>query len=370
MFSSPSGGLVDDAKGCAFYDYLLLDAKDSPYATFLFHYRSQAYLQQLNLIHPQYEELSSIQSSGQAIPIMSRDVRHHLREPGDISNATHPASIDHLENNVQAQSKTSTCANKYAQGPTDHTDSSATFKSATLGRPSSESFILATIEAERARDSEDRTWQRTRPRKTSRSSSMRSSCPSLTSSLLQYVDTVDFLDEDIQISIAQSVAICSRPVRTLPPKKESRRQSEDSYTSEYASSSSSSEAYHSLVCSPEPYAEGARDACGDNTNMEKPVNTTYSHETDHTERGLVEGEIHENTALSPVALNIPEAEWLKNTRAGVSQALVHKVRDGDHQGQECALKPSSSRDQEVVLPSTNKLVSTPIHSNAPFGNWI
>ncbi|KAK4219213.1 hypothetical protein QBC37DRAFT_461735 [Rhypophila decipiens] len=46
----PSVGLLDKPEDARFFDYCLLDAKDSPYATFKLHYRSMNSLQQLNLV--------------------------------------------------------------------------------------------------------------------------------------------------------------------------------------------------------------------------------------------------------------------------------------------------------------------------------
>jgi hypothetical protein len=53
--SLPSAGLVDKPQDTRYYDYILVDPKDEPYAAFLFHYRSWEYLQSLQLIpssHP------------------------------------------------------------------------------------------------------------------------------------------------------------------------------------------------------------------------------------------------------------------------------------------------------------------------------
>jgi hypothetical protein len=53
--SLPSAGLLDKPQDTRFYDYILVDPKDEPYAAFLFHYRSWEFLQSLQLIpssHP------------------------------------------------------------------------------------------------------------------------------------------------------------------------------------------------------------------------------------------------------------------------------------------------------------------------------
>lgn len=47
---SPSGGLLENPQATTFYTWFLEDPKDSPYATFRFHYRSWANLSDLNLI--------------------------------------------------------------------------------------------------------------------------------------------------------------------------------------------------------------------------------------------------------------------------------------------------------------------------------
>ncbi|KAJ4306471.1 hypothetical protein N0V88_001274 [Collariella sp. IMI 366227] len=48
--AAPSIGLLDRPQDASFYDWHLLDAKDSPFASFRLHYRSLKNLQQLNLI--------------------------------------------------------------------------------------------------------------------------------------------------------------------------------------------------------------------------------------------------------------------------------------------------------------------------------
>ncbi|KAJ4389317.1 hypothetical protein N0V93_006783 [Gnomoniopsis smithogilvyi] len=48
--TAPSGGLVDNPQDVTFFDFHLIDPKDTPFAAFQFHYRSLANLRQLNLI--------------------------------------------------------------------------------------------------------------------------------------------------------------------------------------------------------------------------------------------------------------------------------------------------------------------------------
>jgi hypothetical protein len=52
--SLPSAGLLDKPQDTRYYDYILVDPKDEPYAAFLFHYRSWEFLQSLQLIPSSY----------------------------------------------------------------------------------------------------------------------------------------------------------------------------------------------------------------------------------------------------------------------------------------------------------------------------
>ena len=48
--SAPSIGLLDQPQDACFYDWHLIDAKDSPFVSFRLHYRTWKNLKQLNLI--------------------------------------------------------------------------------------------------------------------------------------------------------------------------------------------------------------------------------------------------------------------------------------------------------------------------------
>ncbi|KAF4964526.1 hypothetical protein FSARC_7557 [Fusarium sarcochroum] len=55
---SPSGGLLESPEDARFYDWILIDPKESPFVSFRFHYRSWANLRQLSLA-PDSTELNS-----------------------------------------------------------------------------------------------------------------------------------------------------------------------------------------------------------------------------------------------------------------------------------------------------------------------
>ncbi|KAF9765911.1 hypothetical protein IL306_001733 [Fusarium sp. DS 682] len=56
---SPSGGLLDSPEEACYYDWLLIDSKESPYVSFRFHYRSLLNLRRLSLA-PDPSELAGI----------------------------------------------------------------------------------------------------------------------------------------------------------------------------------------------------------------------------------------------------------------------------------------------------------------------
>ncbi|TDZ28723.1 hypothetical protein C8035_v009153 [Colletotrichum spinosum] len=52
--TSPTGGLIDSPQDLTYYDWVLADPVDSPYATFRFFYRTWSHLRELNLVPESY----------------------------------------------------------------------------------------------------------------------------------------------------------------------------------------------------------------------------------------------------------------------------------------------------------------------------
>jgi len=77
--SMVSDGLLDKPEDTTYYDYLLEDAKDSPYASFLFHYRSWDNLTKLHLIPAGHPLLSPSDS----ITTLSSILSNSTVRPGD-----------------------------------------------------------------------------------------------------------------------------------------------------------------------------------------------------------------------------------------------------------------------------------------------
>ncbi|KAK7954460.1 hypothetical protein PG996_015272 [Apiospora saccharicola] len=210
--TSPSGGLVENPQDATFYDWLLVDPKDSPYATFCFHYRSMKSLVQLSLI-PRSESQRSLPriDSGVSVtespqeespsnsPSMEDDDPCKSGfalgvEPSDIftfNNSTHIPNENHQRNTTPSQY----CL-KYPLQGLCVADSSVSTQQANFDMQD----ILPS-----------QTYRRPLPEppkaasRHSSYSSFKSNCPSLTPSLAQYVDDGEFGDDNVAIGMARTV---------------------------------------------------------------------------------------------------------------------------------------------------------------------
>lgn len=77
----PSSGLIDSPQDAKFYDWRLIDPKDTPLCVFRFHYRSWDSLESLQLIPPNYPR-KLLPSSASILSTygLSRDLQEKLRE--------------------------------------------------------------------------------------------------------------------------------------------------------------------------------------------------------------------------------------------------------------------------------------------------
>ncbi|KAI0854378.1 hypothetical protein F5Y00DRAFT_267574 [Daldinia vernicosa] len=247
--TSPSGGLVNNPQDATFYEYHLEDAKDSPYATFCFHYRSVQYLVQRNLI-PKYEpgfrpaSLSSSNSSGP-------DFRENPARVTSPPAHQLAIGVEFLDDNVFD----------------DHMKSVSMAISDPSEIPKVEEYSLrsppqlagARPRATTVEDADKvkrdaffaKLLQRPLPElpKTSSrqasKSSLRSSCPSLTPSLKRYVKSEEFENEEIKLGTAQSIFLPSASIKALELRDMNACEREDESSSDYAASLDSTEASHS-----------------------------------------------------------------------------------------------------------------------------
>ncbi|KAI0200986.1 hypothetical protein F4808DRAFT_460193 [Astrocystis sublimbata] len=215
--TSPSGGLVDNPEDATYYNYYLIDAKDSPYATFCFHYRSMKYLKMLNLVPRMGLDMSPASKS-------SLDTERE-RERKRASGKSRPHSDSPLVRRV-AFSTTTLESQVFDDSLQDrdgaahaeaNLDKQYFLKSPPEIPPSSLGSTSRTLESGPAGEPQQRPLPEiptNQPRPAS-ASSLRSNCPSLTPSLRLYVKSDDFENEDIRLSTAQHMFISSESMQAL-----------------------------------------------------------------------------------------------------------------------------------------------------------
>ncbi|OHE92413.1 hypothetical protein CORC01_12274 [Colletotrichum orchidophilum] len=95
--TSPTGGLVESPQDLTFYDWVLVDPVDSPFATFRFFYRTWENLKALNLVsEAHYDEL--IASNAQSEQLPNRPITPIHYEAGQVtSTRTRPFDFDSVD---------------------------------------------------------------------------------------------------------------------------------------------------------------------------------------------------------------------------------------------------------------------------------
>ncbi|KAJ0298456.1 hypothetical protein COL516b_009837 [Colletotrichum fioriniae] len=79
--TSPTGGLVESPQDLTFYDWVLVDPVDSPFATFRFFYRTWENLKALNLVsEAHYEELMASNTQSGQLPNRPKTPNHNETE--------------------------------------------------------------------------------------------------------------------------------------------------------------------------------------------------------------------------------------------------------------------------------------------------
>ncbi|KAJ4013874.1 hypothetical protein NW752_005586 [Fusarium irregulare] len=105
---SPSGGLLDWPEDACYYDWILIDSKESPFVTFRFHYRTWSNLYQLSLApRPNKPDDPSVQAESKPTKnIGTKEGKD--RTPSKKVSFAEPLSfelIEHLEPDQDSQSK-------------------------------------------------------------------------------------------------------------------------------------------------------------------------------------------------------------------------------------------------------------------------
>ncbi|KAI2781789.1 hypothetical protein F4815DRAFT_75251 [Daldinia loculata] len=392
--TSPSGGLVNNPQDATFYEYHLEDARDSPYATFYFHYRSVQYLVQRNLI-PKYEtgfrpaSLSSRNSSG---PDFRENSAHTTSSPPAHQLAI---GVEFLDDNVfdDHTKPVSMAISDPSEVPKVEEYSLRSPPQLAGARP----LATAVEDADKAKRDAflAKLLQRPLPElpKTSSrqasKSSLCSSCPSLTPSLKRYAKSEEFENEEIKLGMAQSVFLPSASIKALELRDTNAYEREDDSSSDYAASLDSTEASHSpALPSPTGYVPTTGSV------LERQLKQFDSPVAQSSPKSKAKLPLSKSQAnlLSDVSfpdvgkLKVTEGEWLGQTpsplrREGRSGKYPWSPRPEKPPGRSSMIElPVRQGDDEDTKGSGGKGVARDVRASAthdtryineaPAGNWI
>ncbi|KXH30317.1 hypothetical protein CSAL01_00515 [Colletotrichum salicis] len=105
--TSPTGGLVESPQDLTFYDWVLVDPVDSPFATFRFFYRTWENLKALNLVsEAHYEELMASNAQSGQLPNRPKTPNHNETE-GYTRTRPKPFGLESLDGLVFEDNNTS-----------------------------------------------------------------------------------------------------------------------------------------------------------------------------------------------------------------------------------------------------------------------
>ncbi|KAI1420484.1 hypothetical protein F5Y12DRAFT_791371 [Xylaria sp. FL1777] len=374
--TSPSGGLVDNPEDATYYNYYLIDAKDAPYATFCFHYRSMKYLKQLNLVPQLGLDISPISKS-------SFDLQRE-RSVGTLnSSSTSPPPRRFTFATATVESRAfddndSTIDRSEVDDPQTDLREEYFLKSPPELSPSSLRGIVAELTTRAAEmELSGEIQQRPLPdipTVQSRPASALSLCPSLTPSLKQYVESEDFENEDIRLSTAQPMLITSESMQALELVDAG---AEDGMSfSDYASSPTSTEASHSPeLPSPANYIPTTGSVLERHLTQYDSIPMKSSPpKTQGVSSSGIDNTLDKNQS-EPRArvLSLSEAEWLRHTPS----PLPRKDKPAERLWSPCpescveeAVRRSDDDVQNVDSHSHNVPDNADAIGQAPIGNWI
>ncbi|KAI0415403.1 hypothetical protein F5X98DRAFT_388887 [Xylaria grammica] len=375
--TSPSGGLVDNPEDATYYNYYLIDARDSPYATFCFHYRSMKYLKQLNLV-PQLGLDTSPASKS------SFDLQGERSVGSSNSESTSPPPRRFTFAGVAFESQVfSDDINATERGRVERTETNAQeeyfLKCPPELSPSSPRGIIptpagGTFDVERLGEVQQRPLPDI-PSLQARPTSASSLCPSLTPSLRQYVESEDFDNEDIRLSTAKQMFITSESMQGLELIDAGIEESTS--FSDYASSPTSTEASHSpKLPSPADYIpttgsvlERHLTQYDDSFTMRSSSAETPKVSFSGTDSPPSDKQIEPRTRV----LSLTESEWLRHTPSPLQQKDKREERlwsPHPESSAEEAVSDSNDGVQDLGPHNHGSPGRVDAVSQAPIGNWI
>ncbi|KAL7625598.1 hypothetical protein AAE478_004818 [Parahypoxylon ruwenzoriense] len=391
--SSPRGGLMDNPQDATFYQYHLEDPRDSPYATFFFHYRSVKHLEQLNLI-PRHEtrrhQLASMNSGSASVPNPPQ-ILAGVASPSAHQLALVAKSLDtdmfdsDIKNGGVAVSELSKASGlekyhlKSSPGPS-------------LTRPAN--MVSENTKKTQRYEAVAELFQRPLPELPKAPSnqaskeSLRSSCPSLTPSLKQYVDSGAFEKEEVVLGTAQAILIPSESMQAIEVSNANTYDQEDGSFSDYAASSTSSEVSGSpALPSPEGYIATTGSVLERHLDQfDSPIAQSSPKRKTKIPPSKPESVFADDTQLpEPGTLKLSESEWLRRTPSPLRRMTkrierLWNPRQENHPNHSSMVElPSLNEDavSDAERPGNQIAVrdglarnSTTNVDDVPLGNWI
>ncbi|ROW06148.1 hypothetical protein VMCG_04680 [Cytospora schulzeri] len=275
--AAPSGGLLDNPQDVTFFDFLLIDPKDAPFASFRFHYRSWENLRQLNFI-PHDDSRTSVSVSTKTV---TPDLTSTPHADGALQKEGSPEPTVVLPDTDESVFDDSGCSEESTMETESNIkprrNSMFILRTPPQLRPRSATSHNLPQPSKTLRDGvphgvPDSYLQRPLPDRPlpelpisrpdnvwvsrSRKSSSASAAPSVTPSLRSYVKDGSFLDESVEYGQAQKVHICRRQTGTSPDQERASPDPNDTSISNYEGSPLAEEdpkERNSLLLSPGNY---------------------------------------------------------------------------------------------------------------------
>lgn len=205
-------------------------------------------------------------------------------------------------------------------------------------------------------------------------SSLRSNCPSLTPSLRQYVESEDFENEEIRLSIAQPMMISSESMQTLELVDTGAE--EGTSFSDYASSPNSTQASDSpKLPSPAGYIPTTGSVLERHlTQYDSPTARSSSPQTQKAPSCGSCGPWNNDQIESRASvLMLTEAEWLRQTPSPLQQKDKQADRMWSTRPESCSEEAvGDSADGVQRASSCSRITQSHVDviDQAPVGNWI
>ena len=398
VYSSPSGGLIDNPQDATYFQYSLIDPKDCPYCTFRFHYRSLKYLRQLNLIP---EEEPSIFMPPKRHPFARKPTAN--QDPEHVSPSLQHFAFDieplrtrtHKENS-KGDHKLDSLPNAESSNipTTEEDDVLVQPLKLPTGTPSTGPVPepYKSVGTQIVNDILQRPLPNlpmTRSRQSS-TSSVRSNCPSLTPSVMQYVDGDDFDQEEIELHTARPVVISptSMQAQAQEPGNENDSRGSIFSISDYANSPDSTMASRAEDCpSPDDYLPTTGSILERHLEEpESPIAHSSPKRIKAKIRVFTQEDAHseDEDPAEIGTMELTEAKWLRHVpsplrrKTGRVQRLWSPrpdKRESDSSSiysihSETTLKADPGNDISSSEASKAPAVSANRATSPPKGNWI